>query len=214
MADVKWIKVAVDIFENEKIQLITKSPGGDTVIAVWFMLLTLAGKQNNGGVFMLGKKPYTLSMFSKVLGRPASVIERAINRLCEVGLMENTDGVVSIPSWSVHQNVEKLKVMKEKRLAKNQKKEIDKDIDKETDKELFKSGFSPPTLEEVVGYSSDKGLKINPIKFFTYYSACGWKIGNKCMNNWRSAMDLWEAEEAEKGALFDINSVDKEIFNN
>ncbi len=211
MAEVKWIKVSVNIFDDEKLQLIGKKPPGDTVIVIWFMLLTLAGKQNNGGVFMLGKKPYTARMFSKVFGRPTAVIERAITILCEVGLLEINDGVISIPSWSSHQSIDRLNELKRK---SQEKKDKDIDIDKDKDKELFKSGFSPPTLEEVVKYCSSGDRKVDPIRFYSYYTACGWKIGKKPIENWQAAIEMWEAQSAKKGASFDISKADKEMFNN
>ena len=49
MADVKWIKIATDIFDDEKILLIESLPEADSIIVIWFKLLCLAGKQNNSG---------------------------------------------------------------------------------------------------------------------------------------------------------------------
>ena len=54
MADVKWIKITTDIFDDEKIILIESLPDAYAIITVWFKLLCLAGKQNNSGVFMMG----------------------------------------------------------------------------------------------------------------------------------------------------------------
>ena len=50
MADVKWIKITTDIFDDEKILLIESLPDAYSIIVVWFKLLCLAGKQNNSGV--------------------------------------------------------------------------------------------------------------------------------------------------------------------
>ena len=59
MADVKWIKITTDIFDDEKILLIESLPAAYAIITVWFKLLCLAGKQNNSGVFMMGQIAYT-----------------------------------------------------------------------------------------------------------------------------------------------------------
>ena len=60
MADVKWIKIVTDIFDDEKMMLIEQLPEADTIIVVWFKLLCLAGKQNNRGVFLIrDAMPYT-----------------------------------------------------------------------------------------------------------------------------------------------------------
>ena len=54
MADVKWIAVAVNMFDDEKIALIEAMPDADAIIVIWLKMLTLAGKLNNGGVLMMG----------------------------------------------------------------------------------------------------------------------------------------------------------------
>ena len=56
MADVKWIKIVTDIFDDEKILLIEQMPEADTIIVLWFKLLCLAGKANSNGLMMLNDK--------------------------------------------------------------------------------------------------------------------------------------------------------------
>ncbi len=51
MAEVKWIKIVTDIFDDEKILLIESMPEHDAIIVIWFKLLCMAGKTNNSGVF-------------------------------------------------------------------------------------------------------------------------------------------------------------------
>ena len=46
MSNVKWIKMTVNIFDDEKILLIESLPDADSIIVIWFKLLCLAGKQN------------------------------------------------------------------------------------------------------------------------------------------------------------------------
>ena len=46
MADVKWIKIATDIFDDEKILLIESLPDSYAIITAWFKLLCLAGKMD------------------------------------------------------------------------------------------------------------------------------------------------------------------------
>ena len=70
MADVKWIKIVVDIFDDEKILLIENLPEADSIIVIWFKLLCLAGKQNNSGVFIMGDKiAYTDKMLATIFRR-------------------------------------------------------------------------------------------------------------------------------------------------
>ena len=56
MAEVKWIKIATDIFDDEKILLIESMPDSYAITTAWFKLLCLAGKQNNDGVFIMNDR--------------------------------------------------------------------------------------------------------------------------------------------------------------
>ena len=57
MAEVKWIKITTDIFDDEKILLIESLPDSDSIIVIWFKLLCLAGKMNNSGVCADAEQP-------------------------------------------------------------------------------------------------------------------------------------------------------------
>lgn len=50
MSNIHWIKMVVDIFNDEKILLIESMPDVDSLIVIWFKILCMAGKINNGGV--------------------------------------------------------------------------------------------------------------------------------------------------------------------
>ena len=56
MAEVKWIKMATNIWDNRKIVQIESLPDGDTIIVIWLKLLCLAGTTNDSGMFILQKK--------------------------------------------------------------------------------------------------------------------------------------------------------------
>lgn len=115
MGDVKWIKIATDIFDDEKIMLIEAS-GDDcyAIITVWFKLLCLAGKQNNGGVFMLNDKlAYNEEMLATIFRMKPATIRKALDMFEEFGMIERIEGVVSIPNWNKHQSLDKLEKRKE-----------------------------------------------------------------------------------------------------
>ena len=110
MGDVKWIKIATDIFDDEKIMLIEAS-GDDcyAIITVWFKLLCLAGKQNNGGIFMLNDKlAYNEEMLATIFRMKPATIRKALDMFEDFGMIERIEGVVSIPNWNKHQSLEKL----------------------------------------------------------------------------------------------------------
>ena len=108
MADVKWIKITTDIFDDEKILLIESLPDAYAIITVWFKLLCLAGKQNNSGVFMMGKIAYTDKMLATIFRMKESTVTMALNTFEQFGMIEIIDGVITIPNWGKHQSLDQL----------------------------------------------------------------------------------------------------------
>ena len=174
MADVKWIKITTDIFDDEKILLIESLPDPYAIITCWFKLLCMAGKQNNSGVFMMGRIAYTDKMLATIFRMKESTVTMALRTFEEFGMVEIVDGVITIPNWGKHQNLDQLESKKEymrnymKEYREKQKaltagkpscktnskanvSEADKDIDKEKDKDLDKknSASHQPTKADV-----------------------------------------------------------------
>lgn len=114
MKEVKWIKIATDIFDDEKILLIEGLPKADSILVIWFKLLSLAGKQNNSGVFILGDNiPYTPKMLATIFRRKESTVKLALQTFEKFGMIEVIDGVITVPNWGKHQNLEKLQSRQE-----------------------------------------------------------------------------------------------------
>lgn len=115
MAEVKWIKICTDIFDDEKILLIESMPDSDSIIVIWFKLLCLAGKQNNGGVFMLNDRiAYTDEMLATILRRPLNTVRMALKTFESFGMIEVINGAVTIPNWEKHQSLDKMEASREK----------------------------------------------------------------------------------------------------
>jgi predicted phage replisome organizer len=114
MAEVKWIKIVTDIFDDEKILLIESLPEHDAIIVIWFKLLCLAGKMNNSGVFMMNDKiPYTEEMLSTIFRRPLNTVKLALTTFEQFSMIERIDNVITIPNWSKHQTLDQLEARKE-----------------------------------------------------------------------------------------------------
>lgn len=107
MADVKWIKITTDIFDDEKILLIESLPDAYAIITVWFKLLCLAGKMNNSGVFMMNNRvAYTDKMLATIFRMKESTIQLALQTFVQFGMVEIIDGVITIPNWNKHQSLD------------------------------------------------------------------------------------------------------------
>lgn len=112
--DVKWIKILTDIFDDEKVLMIESMPECDTILVIWFKLLCLAGKQNNGGVFMMGHIPYTDEMFAAIFRRSLNVVRLALNTFEQFGMIEIIRDTVTIPNWNKHQTLDAYEKKKER----------------------------------------------------------------------------------------------------
>ncbi len=106
-SEIKWIKIVTDIFDDEKILLIESLPEADTIIVIWFKLLTLAGKQNYSGVLMMNDRVhYTEEMLTTLFRRPLNIVRVALQTFEQFGMIEIINDAITIPNWEKHQSVD------------------------------------------------------------------------------------------------------------
>ena len=113
MADVKWIKIVTNIFDDEKIRYIETLPNGDETIVIWFRILCLAGKSNSSGLLMMTDRiAYTDDMLSSIFNRDIKSIQLALNTFLKLGMIEMIEDKIYISNWDKHQSLEKLEQKK------------------------------------------------------------------------------------------------------
>lgn len=114
MNEVKWIKFNVDMFDDEKIKIISAMPEGDALIIVWVRLLTLAGKTNNGGyIYISDTMPYTDETLSIVMNKPLNIIRLALDTFSKLGMIENDNKGIYLVNFEKHQSLEKLEKIRQ-----------------------------------------------------------------------------------------------------
>lgn len=127
MSEVKWIKIAVNMFDNRKIRQIETMPKGDSILLIWVKLMCLAGSVNDGGSIYLTKDiPYTPEMLATQLNRPVATIKLALKTFVQFGMIEVTDNMIYLPSWEKYQNTGKLTEIREQtraRVARHREKQ-------------------------------------------------------------------------------------------
>ena len=135
MAEVKWIKITTNMFEDEKIDFIESLPEADSILIIWIKLLTLAGKNNlNGYIFLTQNIPYTSEMLAHKFRRPLNTVKLALETLQRLEMIEFNGNTLKISNWEKHQNIEGLEKIREqtrKRVAKyreNQKRLDDSNV--------------------------------------------------------------------------------------
>lgn len=129
MADISWIKLSVNLFDDEKIKVIKSLPDGSEILLIWIQLLCLAGKTNDGGQVYIGQNMYyTDEMLATVCGQPIQTIRLAIQTFVNFGMIEaNSEGLIVIENWEKHQNIEGMdKIREQNRLRKQKQREKEK----------------------------------------------------------------------------------------
>ena len=127
MSEIKWIKITTDIFDDEKICLIDALPDHDAILVIWFKILALAGKHNRNGLLMMSDKVhYTDEMLATIFRRPLNTVRMALGVFEQFGMVEIIDGIIALPNWEKHQNIdgmEKIKKQTRNRVARYRKKQ-------------------------------------------------------------------------------------------
>lgn len=168
MADVKWIKITTDMFDNRKIKHLRKLPEGNSIVLIWVMLLTMAGRCNSSGmIFLTENIPYTQKMLADELDFEENTVNLALQALEKLNMIVTDNGVFTIAGWEEYQNIEGMDKIREQnriRQAKFKKKQqllqagnvtdnvtvtlgnatdIDKEEDKEKEEEDNNNILSP-----------------------------------------------------------------------
>lgn len=218
MAEVKWIKLFIDMWNNRKIKQIETLPDGDTVLIIWLKLLTLAGNINDGGMVYFTKDiPFNEQMLANEFGRPLETVKMALNVFEKFGMVELFDDMIYVSNWEKYQNTEGMERVREqtrKRVAayrerqalpcsatvtlRNATERREKKEERRTEEKSIRR-FTPPTLEEVKAYCEEYGKMIDCEKFIDYYTSNGWMVGRNHMKDWKAAVRNWTKGHMREG---------------
>nr|DAO14616.1 MAG TPA: replisome organizer [Caudoviricetes sp.] len=120
------------MFDNRKIKHLRRLPDGNSIVLIWVMLLTMAGRCNSGGmIFLTENIPYTPKMLSDELDFEESTVQLALEALERLGMIRrDADGILAVTGWEEHQNIEGMDRIREqtrKRVAehRSRKKQLE-----------------------------------------------------------------------------------------
>ena len=176
MAEVKWIKLTTDMFDNRKIKHLRRLPEGNSIVLIWVMLLTMAGRCNSSGmIFLTENIPYSPKMLADELDFEENTVQLALNALEQLNMIVTNNGFFTIAGWEEYQNTDRLQEIREyNRIAKQKSRakqkaleapsddvndksmtsqrchDTDIEEDKDIDKEIYKS---------IVDYLNEKAGK-------------------------------------------------------
>ena len=116
-----WFKVSADVFDSEKIKILRADTKiGDSLALMWFFLLALARKKNDGGyVYATEGVAYTPKTLAAVGGFKPKIAETALEVFRQYNMIDIEDnGYIYIVGWSEYQNAEELSKLKERERCK------------------------------------------------------------------------------------------------
>lgn len=140
----QWWKCSTNMFDDEKILLIeaTQKSKADTIISIWFRLLTLSAKLNNKGIFKIQEKAYPFEMLCNLLHKTSKKaqedVKLALNCFKSLGMINYDDGIIEIINWSKYQSQDRYDDLLEKNRIRQQKFRESKKQVSEKDPELEK----------------------------------------------------------------------------
>lgn len=116
-----WFKVSADVFDSDKIKILRADTKiGDSLALMWFFLLALARKKNDGGyVYATEGVAYTSKTLAAVGGFKPKITETALEVFQQYNMIDIEDnGYIYIVGWSEYQNAEELSKLKERERCK------------------------------------------------------------------------------------------------
>ncbi|MEK4760794.1 phage replisome organizer N-terminal domain-containing protein [Viridibacillus sp. FSL E2-0187] len=122
MADITWIKLKTDMFENDKIKLIEALPDADTIIVIWVKLLAAAGKANINGYIMLTENiAMNEEEMATIFNRPLNTVRLALQTFKRYGMIEVDNDAFRIKNWENHQNIDGMERVRKLNAERNKK---------------------------------------------------------------------------------------------
>lgn len=123
MTEVKWIKIDLGIFDNDKIKLIDSMPESDAIFRIWIHLLILAGKTNNNGlIYITPEIPVNEENLVSITHKSINIIRLALNLFCKFEMISVlNDKKILIKNWHKYQSIDGLAKIKEQNKIRQQK---------------------------------------------------------------------------------------------
>ena len=129
MADIRWVKLTTDMFDNRKIKHLRRLPEGNSIVLIWVMLLTMAGRCNSGGmIFLTENIPYTTKMLADELDFEENTVKLALDALARLNMIVADSGFFAIAGWEEYQNIEGMEKIREQNRLRKQKQRENKKL--------------------------------------------------------------------------------------
>lgn len=196
--EVRWIKVAVGMHEDEKMRLIDNMEERDGVHYLWVCLLFQAAKTNSKGkIFLSEDIPYTNEMLSIIFNRSIKLVELSLKTFVALKMINIDErNFITILNWEKHQNIEgmeKIRDQNRKRAQRYRAKSKSEETLEVADKNDFTNNEENYNNVTVTEQSKKENKNKNKIK-----------KENKKENNPEGVKSIWGTTEANEKKLNDL----------
>ena len=227
MAEVKWVKLTTDMFDNRKIKHLRRLPEGNNIVLIWVMLLTMAGRCNSGGmIFLTENIPYTPKMLADELDFEENTVVLALNVLEQLDMIVTDNGFFTIAGWEEYQSADKLAEIREQNRLAQQRARAKKKLlqgvnDKSYDSHMTVTGCHDTDVdvekeqEKDLEFSTTTTTEAAPslTEVFIYFKSCldedytteadkfhayNANRGWDCLPDWKATADLWIARIGDR----------------
>lgn len=184
MSEIKWVKLATDIFDDEKVKILDNMPDHDAILLIWIKLIAQAGKCNDfGKVYVTQGLPFNEEMIATVFNRPLNTIRLALESFEKLGMIRRYDNFIQLVNFDKHQNLDGMERVKALNRERNKayrarQKEETKlllphndvsvtshdavDIDKNKNrKEIYKESYDSPFKDYQDYFEHEYGILLN-----------------------------------------------------
>lgn len=222
-----YMRLKEDFYDSPEMMLIESMPNGYKMSNL-LMKMYCRCLRGKGRLAVNERIPYSPEMLSTVTRIDIKTVKAALKKFVELGLIEILDSgmifMLDIQEYVGESSTEadrkrKYRAMIEEESGKSdghlsgqssekslpyikiEKSKSNKNSEESTQRGRTQSstGFIPPTEEQIRLFCTEQNLtKTDSRKFFNYYSANGWKMGNTPMVDWKAAARLWNDREEEK----------------
>lgn len=200
-----WLKLEEDFFRQKAMKKLRIMERGE-VYTIIYLKMQLASLRYGGALLFDGVEDTFAGEMALQLDERVEDVEVTVEFLTKHRLLvqlSETENLLPKAAESIGAEGASAKRMRDLRqrasqsdghgvtsLRREDKSKEDKSREEEREREI-----NVPTLAEVEAYCASQGFTMRPSKFFDYYEARGWMMGQSPIMDWKAAVRIWESRE-------------------
>lgn len=232
-----WLKFRSDFFDSKRIKKLRNMAGGDTYCII-YLKMQLKALKTDGILEFTGVEEEFADELALDLDERPDDVRVTLMFLLQYGLCECSDNVHYFLPWVAENTGSETASTLRSRDCRARKMlqcnknatpvqqiatEVQQTCSVEKEKEIEierdnKGRFTPPSVDEVSAYCTERGNRIDAQTFVDFYSAKGWMIGKNHMKDWKAAVRTWEKTEVSRrktnpALKYDQKTISKNDFD-